>query len=200
MKFRNGINGIYFHMGILKLPQLLLIAGNGRDSGKTTLACLIIQKFSPKYNLIAVKISPHKHRITAGGKVLCDWENLYIAEETEGAKGKDSSRMLEAGAKRSFFICASGEQLPVALNCILETVDNHALFVCESGGLRQFAEPGLFLIVDRSGSSAIKSGTQNLLQYENIWVTFSGHHFNLNLDEIVIHQYSWKKLAAHDSV
>ncbi len=108
---RNGINGIYFHMGILKLPQLLLIAGNGRDSGKTTLACLIIQKFSPEHQIIALKISPHKHRIAAGGKVICDTENLYIAEETNAGTGKDSSRMLQAGASRSFFICACGRTI-----------------------------------------------------------------------------------------
>ena len=95
-------------MGILKLPQLLLIAGNGRDSGKTTLACLIIQKFSTDHQIIALKISPHKHRIAAGGKVICDTENLYIAEETNPGTGKDSSRMLQAGAGRSFFICCDG--------------------------------------------------------------------------------------------
>jgi len=187
-------------MGILKLPQLLMIAGNGRDSGKTTLACLIIQKFSKKNHIIAVKISSHKHKIARGGKVLWDEENLYIAEETETGTGKDSSRMLEAGADRAFFVYADGEQLPVAMNKILASGDNHTLFVCESGGLRRYAEPGLFFIVDRSGSSAIKPGTKSLLQFKNIWLTFNDNHFNLNLDQIVIHQYRWKKLTGHDIV
>ena len=187
-------------MGILKLPQLLLIAGNGRDSGKTTLACLIIQKFSPDHHIIALKISPHKHRIAAGGQVICDRENLYIAEETDAGSGKDSSRMLQAGASRSFFICSGEDQFLTAMDKILELANDNTLFVCESGGLRRFAEPGLFFIVGRTGSEDIKPGTQNLLQFHNIWLTFDGSHFNLNLNEIVIQHNSWKKITDHDIV
>ena len=187
-------------MGILKLPQLLLIAGNGRESGKTTLACLIIQKFSPDHEIIALKISPHKHRIVTGGKVICDTEDLYIAEEKDAGTRKDSSRMLYAGASRSFFICSTEDQLPVAMNKILELANDNTLFVCESGGLRRFAEPGLFFIVGRAESKDIKPGTQKILQFHNIWVTFNGHHVNLNLNEIVIHHNSWKKITDHDIV
>ena len=196
----NRIDGIYFHMGILKLPQLLLIAGNGRDSGKTTLACLLIQKFSPDHQITALKISPHKHRIVTGGRIILDTENLYMAEETDAGTGKDSSRMLKAGAGRSFFICSSEDQMPVVLNKILEITDDHTLLICESGGLRRFAEPGLFFIVDRIGSEGIKPGTQFLKQFENTGLTFDGHHFNLNLNEIVIHHNSWKKITDHDII
>jgi hypothetical protein len=187
-------------MGILKLPQLLLIAGNGRDSGKTALACLIIQKFSPDHHIIALKISPHQHRITTGGKVISDTDHLFIAEETEAGTGKDSSRMLHAGAGRSFFICSDEDHLLPAMNKILELANDDSLFVCESGGLRRFTEPGLFFIVDRVGREEIKLSTQNLLQFENIWITFDGHHFNLNLSEIVILQNSWKKIIGHDLI
>jgi hypothetical protein len=197
---RNGIYGNYFQMDILKLPQLLLIAGNGRDSGKTTLACLIIQKFSQEHQIIALKISPHKHRIASGGKIICDTEDLYIAEETDAGTGKDSSRMLQAGASRSFFICSPEDQLPVAMGKILELSDDHTLFVCESGGIRRFAEPGLFFIVGRAGNEDIKPGTHDLMQFENSWLTFNGRHFNLNLNEIVIHHNSWEKIADHDII
>jgi hypothetical protein len=197
---RNEINGHNFHMDILKLPQLLVIAGNGRDSGKTTLACLIIQKFSREHQIIALKISPHRHRIASGGKIICDMENLYIAEETDAGNGKDSSRMLQAGASRSFFICSSEDQLPAAMDKILELADDHTLFVCESGGIRRFAEPGLFFVVCRAGIEDIKPGTQNLMQFENIWLTFDGHRFNLNLNEIVIHHNCWEKITDHDII
>jgi hypothetical protein len=199
-ELRNGSNGIYFHMDILKLPQLLLIAGNGRDSGKTTLACLLIKKFSTDNQIISLKISPHKHKIVTTGDVFCDTENLYLAEETNPHTGKDSSRMLQAGASRSFFICATEEQLPVAMNKILELSDSQALFVCESGGLRKYAEPGLFFIVDRAGNKDIKPGTRMLLEFDPIWLTFDGHDFNLNLNEIVIQHNSWKKTAGHDII
>lgn len=187
-------------MGILKLPQLLLIAGNGRDSGKTTLACLLIQKFSPDHKIIALKISPHSHSIAEGGRVICDTENLYLAEETDTGTGKDSSRMLHAGAGRSFFICSDEDQLSVAMNMILKLGDDQTMFVCESGGLRRLVEPGLFFIVDHLGNEGIKLSTQNLLQFENIWLTFNGQHFNLNLNEIVIHHNCWKKVTDYDFI
>jgi hypothetical protein len=85
------------------------------------------------------------------------------------------------------------------MNKILELVDENTLFVCESGGLRRFTEPGLFFIVDRIGSEGIKQSTQNLLQFENIWLTFDGHGFNLNRNEIVIHHNSWKNVN-HDFI
>jgi hypothetical protein len=187
-------------MGFLKLPQLLLIAGNGRDSGKTSLACLILTKFSTSHQIVALKISPHKHKIAYGGEVIYDTENLYIAEETHVFSGKDSSRMLQAGASRSFFICAAEDQLMTAMNKILELTGANMLFVCESGGLRRYAEPGLFFIVDRAGSERIKPGTKKLIEFEPVWVTFDGYQFNLNLNEIVIHHNCWKKLAGHDIV
>jgi len=182
-------------MAFLKLPQLLLIAGNGRDSGKTTLACLIIRKFSTDHEIIALKISPHRHKIAIGGKVVCDTENLYLAEETNANTGKDSSRMLQAGASRSFFICAAEEQLALAMNKILDLAGDHTLFVCESGSLRRYAEPGLFFIVNRSGNESIKPGTQKLLEFDTEWLTFDGHQINLNLNEIVIQHNSWKKIS-----
>ncbi len=185
-------------MGFLKLPQLLLIAGNGRDTGKTTLACLILKKFSSGNQIAAVKISPHKHRIGYGGEVICDTENLYLAEETNILTGKDSARMLEAGATRSFFVCAADEQLMTAMRKILELAEGNTLFVCESGSLRRYVDPGLFFLVDRTGKGILKPSTQSLLEFDPICVKFDGHHFNLNLNEIVIHQNQWKKIAGHD--
>jgi hypothetical protein len=132
--------------------------------------------------------------------VICDTENLYLAEETNALSGKDSARMLQAGASRSFFICAPEEKLLVALEKIRELAEGDTLFVCESGSLRRCVEPGLFFIVDRPGNEILKPGTQSLLEFDPVWVTFDGHHFNLNLNEIVIQDNSWKKIAGHDSI
>jgi molybdopterin molybdotransferase len=47
--------------------------------------------------------------------------------------------------------------------------------------------------VNRAGNEEIKTSTRNILHFHNIWLTFDGLHFNLNLNEIVIHQNRWKK-------
>jgi len=44
-----------------KYPNILLVSGNGRNSGKTTLACKIIERFSKDHEITGLKISPHFH-------------------------------------------------------------------------------------------------------------------------------------------
>ena len=39
-------------MGTETIPQLMIIAGTGRNSGKTTLACQIIGKFSAIQSIV----------------------------------------------------------------------------------------------------------------------------------------------------
>ena len=47
------------------IPNLLIIAGTGNKSGKTTLACRMIEQFRNP-GLISVKITPHFHETTPG--------------------------------------------------------------------------------------------------------------------------------------
>lgn len=179
-------------MILMKLPRLLLIAGTGRNSGKTMLACRIIDKYSNTRTIVAIKISPHRHNIEPGGQILFQNGHICILEETDLGTGKDSSRMLAAGAKRSFFISATEDNLAIALQQTIKLVSEDAFMICESGGLRKWVEPGLFLMVSRNGPSAMNSSKRDLIDSEPIWVHFDGQKFNLDLDRIVIQQKCWK--------
>ena len=88
-----------------RINRLLIIAGTGRGSGKTTLACLIIRRFS-HLGPLAIKISPHFH---APGEGLVDWhrgEKFNIFHESSKTGVKDTSRMLESGASGVYYIQA----------------------------------------------------------------------------------------------
>lgn len=187
-------------MTLLKLPRLLLIAGTGRDSGKTMLACRIIEKFSMTRTIVAIKISPHRHIIEPGGQILIQNDHLCIHEETNTGTGKDSSRMLAAGAKRSFIISATEDKLVKAIEYVIKLFAEDALLICESGGLRKCVEPGLFLMVSRHEPSDIKPGLWELTEFEPVWITFDGQNFNIDIDDIVIHQDCWKTKSYHDTV
>ncbi|MBK8884338.1 MAG: hypothetical protein IPN67_18855 [Bacteroidales bacterium] len=50
---------------MITIPNLLLIAGTGTKSGKTTMACKIIRQFS-ELKITAIKITPHFHETTPG--------------------------------------------------------------------------------------------------------------------------------------
>jgi hypothetical protein len=128
------------------IPNLLLIAGTGNKSGKTTLACRIIKQFRNE-GVAAIKITPHFHETTQGLVLLSEAEGYSIYEETNAEMGKDTSRMLKAGARRVFFAKVTDNYLQAAFEAIMGYVPEKAPIVCESPALRYFAEPGIFVIM-----------------------------------------------------
>jgi hypothetical protein len=66
-------------------------------------------------------------------------------EELDRNTGKDSSRMLNAGALRSFFAVADPEGLERIPDLLTGLAGEDTFWVVESGGLLQVIEPGLFV-------------------------------------------------------
>ena len=174
------------------IPQLLLIAGTGRNTGKTTLACRIIQKFSQAKTIIALKITPHFHRNIQSGKIIINESDLYIAEETDPTTGKDSSLMLKAGAQQSYFAMATDEHLGEVIQNIIRLIPSNALLVCESGGLRDWVVPGVFLMMNRKDTEILKPGTERLKILADCLITFDGVKIDFEPDTIEITDSQWK--------
>src|SRR5512145_645979 len=119
----------------ISMPNLLILAGSGRNSGKTTFACSLINKFSYLYPVVAVKISPHFHSLEKNLVSLIDNQNFFVEEESNRVNSKDSSRMLAAGAEKSFFVMTSDDHLKEAWKQVIPLIGTNKLIVCESGGL-----------------------------------------------------------------
>jgi hypothetical protein len=130
----------------MRIPNLLLIAGTGTKSGKTTLACRIIEQFK-HLNITAIKITPHFHETTPGLQVIIEEPGYAIYEETNIESQKDTSRMLRAGAARVYYAKVLDDRLLFVFNKIKELIPEGTPIVCESPALRYFAEPGAFLII-----------------------------------------------------
>lgn len=134
---------------MLKIPNLLLIAGTGRNTGKTTFACEIIKQTASQQQVIGIKISPHFHGGTKSLKQIGGIDNYKLYEETlSDLLGKDSSKMLASGAERVFYIEVLDDFILVAFNELLEYIPENVAIVCESPALRKVIDPGLFIIVD----------------------------------------------------
>ncbi|MBK7710219.1 MAG: hypothetical protein IPJ37_04135 [Bacteroidales bacterium] len=86
---------------MITIPNLLLIAGTGTKSGKTTMACKIIRQFS-ELKITAIKITPHFHETTPGLLPVFEKSGYAVYKESERTGFKDTSRMLEAGAENVF--------------------------------------------------------------------------------------------------
>jgi hypothetical protein len=176
----------------IKMPELLLIAGTGRNSGKTTMACSVIQNISKLRSIVAIKITPHFHENYAFGKILVERDDLVIVEETQQDTDKDSSRMLRAGAKSVYFVMAKDEQLKEAFEIILELTPKNRPIVCESGGLIHYTAPGLFLMMNRSETTEFKPGTPDFKALADRWITFDRNHPDLDPETITYSANGWK--------
>jgi hypothetical protein len=128
------------------IPNLLLIAGTGTKSGKTSLACKIIRQF-PDIGINAIKISPHFHETTIGLVPKSVKTGYAIYEETDRNTSKDTSRMLNAGANKVYFAKVWDDQLLTVFNEIMGYIPSNVPVICESPALRNFIEPGVFLIM-----------------------------------------------------
>jgi hypothetical protein len=132
---------------MITIPNLLLIAGTGTKSGKTSMACRIISQF-PELKITAIKITPHFHETTPGLLALSEGKGYAIYEETERNGFKDTSRMLDAGADKVYFAKVWDDQLFGVFLEIMKSVPENAPVICESPALRNFAEPGVFVIMN----------------------------------------------------
>jgi len=150
----------------MKIPNLLLIAGTGNKSGKTTLACRIVGQFSNE-GVIAIKITPHFHETTPGLVLLTETSGYSVYEEENAASEKDTSRMLKAGARKVFYAKVTDDNLLPAFKAIMEHIPEGTPIVCESPALRYYLEPGVFVIM-RSDNSDNNKNINQLLELPHV--------------------------------
>jgi hypothetical protein len=128
---------------IQHLNNLLMIAGTGRNVGKTMLACKLIGQFSHQ-GVVGIKVSPHFHQQAEGQKILVQNPDFIIIEETSAFTSKDSSRMLQAGASKVYYIQTHDRIIGEPFRIILSMLPENQPVICESGALLMFAKPALF--------------------------------------------------------
>jgi len=128
------------------MRNLLLVSGTGRNSGKTTMVCRVIQQFRD-FGIISVKISPHFHDPSEGLIPLYVNQGFIIYEETNRSTSKDTSRMLRCGASRVFFAQVSEDYLGKAFNELRKWIHANNPVVCESPSLIKYVDPGVFVIM-----------------------------------------------------
>ena len=177
-----------------KLPilnRLLLIAGTGRNVGKTTLACELIQEISKTKIVIGVKISPHIHSQNDGADLIIKTDTFSIYREQDLNKEHDSSRMMQAGAKQVFYIQSEDYRVYEAFEKLLVEIDENHAIICESGGLRNYLKPSLFLMCNRKGEEILKEKAIALLPKVDKLLEFSENSFDVNPASIVFNGEKW---------
>ena len=154
----------------MNLPNLLLIAGTGTKSGKTTIACRIIEQFG-NLEITAIKISPHFHETTPGLITIYEEEGISIYEETNRVSTKDTSRMLYSGATKVYFAKVLDNRLLFVFNKIKDFIPEGTPIICESPALRNFIEPGVFIIIS-SDTTRTRKNISHLLKLPHLKFEF----------------------------
>lgn len=125
-------------------PNILIVKGTGRNVGKTVSACKIIQHLAATQEPVGIKISPHFHDLNGEAEYIHRSDDFVIVEERNISQ-KDSSRMLQAGAKKVFYIQCKNNHLPDAMNVVFKQIQLETPVVVESGGLYDFLEPAILV-------------------------------------------------------
>lgn len=141
---------------------LIVVGGQTKHVGKTTLICNIIRSF-PEVSWIAVKISPHVHDPVGKTRVLESDSGWVISEQCSRGVESDTARFIEVGAARSLLLYSTQESLAEACSRLKTHLTHAQHVIVESSGALRFLRSDLALLVLSPGSSDFKSSAINQL-------------------------------------
>jgi hypothetical protein len=146
-------------------PNLLIVAGSNSKSGKTTAICRIVNKLNAE--VTAIKITPHYHELTPGLVEVMHGDGYSVRNETDPGTGKDTSRMLQTGAKKVYLILAWEAPVKDAFLRVMKHIPGNIPVICESPSLRDYIEPGLFILMS-SSSENTRDDLIHLVNYPHL--------------------------------
>lgn len=173
-------------------PNFLIVSGNGRNSGKTGFISRLIRSVSPKQAITAVKISPHFHPDRDKKDVIIKKKNFTICTENDPDGRKDSSRMLQAGAKSVYYIEVLDEHLPQAFGELLKLPGMDRPVIFESGGLRELLVPSLYILINRRDGRKDKDSFIRKLPLADKLIFFEETSFSYPPENILFTGTRWK--------
>lgn len=161
---------------MLCIPNLILIGGNCRNVGKTTLACGLIRKFAQNHEVIGLKVTQTKpdEALLHGNHSHEPKGDFHVLEETSKESSKDTSLMLMAGASKVFYIRAAEGHLEKSFLLFLENLTDNQPIICESRSLRDILIPGLFfMLVGNPLSKTAKDVSTYISKADKVIFTFN---------------------------
>ena len=180
-------------MTMLKIPGMLLIGSAGPNAGKTHFACALIEKFRKVHKVIAIKVTTITEKdgnCPRGGRgcgVCASINgNFSIIQETEANSGKDTSRLLAAGASRVLWLRTLKGHLGDAATALLDVTGADSVSICESNSLRFAVEPSAFVMMKQRTSNKYKSSAKAVAKYVDRIVSFDPSQWSFDLDPQVI--------------
>jgi hypothetical protein len=201
---------------MISAPSILLLGAAGRNSGKTTFACALIERLSKEGPIVAAKVTTIRERdgtCPRGGEgcgVCAAFKDRYdITEETVCGGTKDTQRLLASGAAQVYWLRVLKEHLEEGAAALLERIGPDLPVVCESNSLRHVLAPGLFLQFRPVDMQTVKTSARAVQPYADHEVVWDGAQFDIPPSEVEFDHNQWmlygaaktsnKESSRHDS-
>lgn len=146
---------------------LILVGGQAKHVGKTTLVCNIISAF-PQLRWSAAKITNHKHEVT-GCELRLRNGTWSIWEQTVAGDQNDTARFLKAGAKSAYLLQAEDADLMDGWEALRTMVSERDVIV-ESSRAAAFLDADLFLMMLDGSQSDFKASSLQQLDKVNAFL------------------------------
>ena len=145
---------------------ILVIGGNSRKVGKTSVAAALIAAL-PGCHWTAFKITEHRHGVCSASGEACDCaaadHSWAISEEKDRSGESDTSRFLVAGAEHSWWVRTQPGRLEEAMLRIREIIASTQYAIIESNSILRFIKPDLYLTVLDPQTADFKASAQTFL-------------------------------------
>ncbi len=179
------------------LPNLLIVCGAGRNTGKSTLTNMLIRKYSKNNELAACKITPHFHEQPDTKMRLWQSKDCRVYLENE-ITHKDSSKFLQAGANPVYYIECKDYKIEEAFEILLNHLGDGKLLICESGFLANLYKPGVLVFLETEDNTYLKADKFSIKEFADISLCSAKGkleaELNKTIEIIIIEDNKWSIL------
>ena len=174
-------------------PNLMIVGGTGRNSGKTSFVCGLIEKFRDDLRIIGLKVSAIYADEGAfhGSHEKFEDKDIQIFRETNAGSRKDTSRMLQSGADEAWFLSVTDDNIGEGMTRFLEQINEDSVIICESNSLAKVIKPGLFIMIKRNDQQPFKARVTDLEKYADLLIDFDDGPFARMIDKIKFNEQGW---------
>jgi molybdopterin-guanine dinucleotide biosynthesis protein A len=180
--------------------NVLLIGGAARDVGKTAFACRIIERSAPDVDVVGIKITVSgggdrddrdRHGGPAAGKDHSPGDRYRILEDPIPSDNTDTGRMLEAGARRSYWLRATREYLEEGIEALFRLLPDDACVVAEGTSARTVMEPGAFIVLRKKDDPAMKDSCAAVVHLADKTAVFDGRSWDFPPEDCLFLEGEW---------
>lgn len=146
--------------------KTVVVGGHSRNIGKTSVMAGLIRSMK-SLRWTAVKITQYGHGVCSHDGQPCGCaptEHPFVLTEERDAKGRgDTSRFLQAGARRSLWLRVRQGQLAEAVPLLEQALAGDECVMIESNSILQYMEPSVYLAVLDSRQTDFKPSALKFL-------------------------------------